>query len=64
MKPETKDKLFEAWAYCDEADKSTEFTLQYMSDYAGVEYDVAVQFVVRTTDEQRSEWYKKQRHEK
>ena len=59
MKQATKDKLFEAWAYCDELDKSTEFMLQYMADSAKVEYDVATQFVVNTTEEERAEWYKR-----
>lgn len=57
MKSKTKDKLFEAWAYCDEHDKSTEFMLQYMADSAGVEYDIAVDFVVNCTSEQRNAWY-------
>lgn len=59
MKAKTKDKLYEAWAYCDEEDKSTEFMFQYMADFAGVEYDVAVDFVVNSTDKKRSEWYKR-----
>ena len=57
MKAKTKDALFEAWAFCDEEDKSTEFMFQYMADTAGVEYDVAVDFVVNTTEEQRKKWY-------
>jgi len=32
MKQETKNKLFEAWAYCDAMDKSTEYILCYMAD--------------------------------
>jgi len=30
MKEVTKNKLFEAWQFCDDNDKSTEFMLQYM----------------------------------
>ena len=30
MKAETKRKLLEAWQYCDNEDKSTEFMLEYM----------------------------------
>lgn len=57
MKVLTKNALFEAWAFCDEQDKSTAFMLQYMADHAGVEYDVAVDFVVNTTEEERKKWY-------
>lgn len=58
MKEKTRNALFEAWAYADWKDKSTEWMFQYMADTAKVEYDVAVDFVVNTTDEQRSQWYK------
>lgn len=37
--------MLEAWAYCDEKDKSTEFMLQYMSDSSGVEYDDVVDYI-------------------
>lgn len=53
MKVVTKEKLVEAWNYCDSEDKSTEFMFQYMADTAGVEYDVAVSFVVNTPHEER-----------
>ncbi len=56
MKAKTKHMLFIAWDYCDDEDKSTEFMFQYMADTAGVEYDVAVDFVVNTSFEQRTEW--------
>ena len=59
MKPETKDKLFNAWAYCDEHDKSTEFMLQYMQDTAKVDLDCVINFLQKTTDEERLNWYKK-----
>ncbi len=58
MKAKTKHKLYIAWAYADHLDKSTEWMFQYMSDYAGVEYDVAVDFVVASISEKRSQWYK------
>ena len=58
MKAETKNKLFWAWAYCDDKDKSTEFMLQFMQDHARVDLDCVVSFMEKTTDEQRSEWYK------
>lgn len=60
MKETTREKLFEAWAYCDENDKSTEFMLQYMQDVAGVDLGCVINFISRTTDEQRKAWYDKQ----
>lgn len=59
MKAETKEKLFIAWDYCDENDKSTEFMLQYMQDVAGVDLDCVISFLEKTTDEQRKQWYDK-----
>jgi hypothetical protein len=58
MKDKIKNKLFEAWIYCDENDKSTEFMLQYMQDFAGVDLDCVVAFLEKTTTEQRDDWYK------
>ena len=60
MKKATKELLFEAWAYCDEQDKSTEFMFVYMADVAKVAFDTAVQFVMNTTQEERTAWYNKQ----
>lgn len=45
MKKTTKELLKEAQAYCDENDKSTEFMLQYMQDYANVDLDCVVKFL-------------------
>lgn len=59
MKDSTKDKLFEAWSWCDEEDKSTEFMFVYMADHAKVSYDRAVDFVLETTIEERIAWGKK-----
>lgn len=44
MKPATKLKLQEAELYCNEHDKSTEFMLQYMQDYAGVDLDCVLNY--------------------
>jgi hypothetical protein len=60
MKGKTKSALYMAWAYCDEEDKSTEFMFQYMADTAGVEYDVAVDFVMENGGEKRIAWHKSQ----
>jgi hypothetical protein len=45
MTQEQKQKLLEAWAYCDEEDKSTEFLLAYLSDVANLDYDAVVTYV-------------------
>jgi hypothetical protein len=58
MKKITKYKLLEAWAYCDEHDKSTEFMLQYMQDFAMVDLDCVLNFIEETADEERSEFAK------
>lgn len=57
MKAETRNKLFEAWAYCDEEDKSTEFMIQYMQDIAEVDLDCVLNFIDRKSD-LRQQWYK------
>ena len=51
------DKLFEAWAYCDELDKSTEFMLQYMQDFAKTDFDTVMNFITKTTEVERTYWY-------
>lgn len=52
-----EDILFEAWAYCDWKDKSTEFMLQYMQDTADVDLDEVIDFI-QTHSSQRQQWYK------
>jgi hypothetical protein len=47
MKDTTKIILAEAWKYCDEEDKSTEFMLQYMQDTANVNLDTVMSFLQR-----------------
>jgi len=58
MKEETKNKLLEAWQYCDDNDKSTEFMLQYMQDVAKVDFDCVVNFIEKTTDKERIDYIK------
>ena len=58
MKPETKRKLLEAWQHCDEEDKSTEFMLQYMQDVANVDLDCVVNFLQRTSEDEREKFRK------
>lgn len=55
---ELERMLYMAWAYADYLDKSTEWMLQYMSDFAIVEYEEVVDFVADSTLEKRQEWYK------
>jgi len=45
MKATTKALLAEAQQYCDDNDKSTEFMLQYMQDFAGVDLDCVMNFL-------------------
>ena len=41
----TKERLKEAQQYCDDNDKSTEFMLEYMQDYADVNLDCVIKFL-------------------
>lgn len=50
MKTETRNKLIEAQQYCDNEDKSTEYMLQYMQDYAGVDLDCVLNFLEKRDD--------------
>jgi lipopolysaccharide biosynthesis regulator YciM len=52
MKTKTKNKLLEAWQYCDKNEKSTEFMLQYMQDVADVDLECVLTFIEKITDEQ------------
>lgn len=57
MDKETKDKLFEAWAYCDWQDKSTPYMFAFMESVANISHDQVLDFIVNESDN-RSEWYK------
>ena len=48
MKKKTKELLDSAWEYCQEEDKSTEFTLQYMQDVAKVDLDCVLNYLEQT----------------
>jgi len=52
MKRATKEKLLEAWTYCDANDKSTEFMLEYMQDFAKVDLDCVIKFLRDTSDKE------------
>ena len=45
MKVDIKRLLKVAQQYCDDNDKSTEFMLQYMQDYAGVDLDCVIKYL-------------------
>ena len=45
MKTATKILLREAQQYCDDNDKSTEFMLEYMQDFAGVDLDCVLNYL-------------------
>ena len=56
-----RELLFQAWAYADAEDKSTEWMFQFMSDTAQVPYDEVVDFVINTTEEERKQWYESEK---
>ncbi len=59
----TKEKLEEAQQYCDDNDKSTEFMLEYMQDYADVNLDCVIKFLTSDGgfEDAQSYFYKKDR---
>jgi len=59
MKAKKRNRLFEAWAIADHLDKSTEWMIQYMQDYAKVDHDTVMNFLSCQTDEDRNDWYTK-----
>lgn len=62
MTEATQTRLFAAWAYCDEEDKSTEFMIQYMADSAEISTDEVMDFLTNpNTEELRTAWYERQR---
>lgn len=63
MKTETKNKLLEALAYCNNKDKSTEFTLEYMQDFANVDLDCVVNFLKKNNYKLKI-WQYQKRNEK
>lgn len=50
MEIETRNKLLQAWQYCVENNKSTEFMLEYMQDFAGVDLDCVINFIQNYSD--------------
>ena len=50
MKEATKNKLKEAESICDEEDRSTEYMIQYMQDYAKVSFECVMNYLRQTSD--------------
>lgn len=51
MKAKTKQLLLEAEEYCNNNDKSTEFMLQYMQDFANVDLDCVINFLTKSKND-------------
>ena len=51
MKPETKANLIEAQKICDDEDRSTEYMIQFMQDYARVDFDCVMKFLQQESEE-------------
>ena len=58
MKATTKVMLKAAIEQCEEEDRSIEYTLQFMQDYAGVDFDCAFNFFKKDSDQQEKESHK------
>jgi hypothetical protein len=56
MKKQTKEKLAEAKQYCDDNEKSTEFMIQYMQDFAGVDHDAVMAYLASEADKVVKPW--------
>lgn len=57
MSENVRNALFEAWAFCDMEDKSTEFMFAYMQDMGDVDLDTVLDFIEKES-KNRSQWYK------
>lgn len=51
--------LINAWNYCDEKDKSTEFMFQYCSDMSRLPYDQVVEYICSDEGQKEREYYLK-----
>lgn len=60
MKESTKRKLAEAQSFCDDNDKSTEFMIEYMKDYAGVNHECVITYLKTYTKESNNELKEKE----
>jgi len=55
MKTKTRNLLKEAQQYCDDEERSTEFMLQYMQDFAGVDLDCVLNYLESNQKEDEGE---------
>ena len=46
MKKTTKQKLACAFEECEEENRSIEYTIQYMQDYAGVDHQAVIEYLI------------------
>lgn len=61
MKSTTRDKLYEAWQYCDDEDKSTEFMIEHMQDVCSISFDTVMLFIEKHGGEERVKWSKERK---
>jgi len=54
MKEETKQKLKDAMEYCEKYDRSIEYMIQYMQDYASVSHDTVMDFLYKESQKEKS----------
>lgn len=47
MKQATRDSLEEALAICEDEDRSTEYIIQFLQDYTGVDFDCVMSFLTK-----------------
>ena len=60
MTKQQKQIILQAWDYCDDKDKSTEFMLAYMADMAKLDYEVIVDYITSPQAEKdRENYYKR-----
>ena len=55
MKAETKSNLEEAQRFCDDNDKSIEYMIQYMQDFANVDFDCVMNYLEKKAIQKRKE---------
>ena len=48
MKKSTMDKLKQAQDICDDEDRSTEYMIEFMKHYAGVNHDCVMNYIRKT----------------
>lgn len=61
MTDSQREALLDAWQWCDDNDKSTEFMLQYMSDMSGLDYDDVVDYLASSQSNNDRKTYYQQK---